>query len=334
MPATSPARVAANRTNARRSTGPRTPAGKRRASRNATTHGVFCADVVLPGENASLFREIRNQHLDAFRPQTIVELALVDRVVAATWRLRRLSGAEAALLGGKAAALAEQASAMAGRVAEEADDVLADENRTRGYRRARGLTGPDADPLTEAELAAVDEEFADTVARRDSLRATAAVAVGTEPGVAAAVTAAIVSADQPLERLARLRQRLEHEANRCHRELERLRDAAAKWAARPESPFADRGGVTDDADEAEDNEVLAEDDPTAAADEPAAPEPPADTGPIAAAAKPIPSLPSIVQNEPNTDRSSPSRASPRPVPTATPRSPDSPLAEGCASVGE
>jgi hypothetical protein len=46
-------KLAANRANAKKSTGPRTPEGKRRSSKNAVTHGMFCNDTVLPGEDAS-----------------------------------------------------------------------------------------------------------------------------------------------------------------------------------------------------------------------------------------------------------------------------------------
>ncbi len=41
-------RLAANRANARKSTGPRSPEGKRRASRNNTRHGLYSAEVHLP----------------------------------------------------------------------------------------------------------------------------------------------------------------------------------------------------------------------------------------------------------------------------------------------
>jgi hypothetical protein len=40
--------VAANRLNAQRSTGPRTPAGKARVSFNALKHGLTGREVVLP----------------------------------------------------------------------------------------------------------------------------------------------------------------------------------------------------------------------------------------------------------------------------------------------
>ena len=45
----SPAKLAANRSNALQSTGPRTPAGKARSSKNALRHGVYSVLPVVPG---------------------------------------------------------------------------------------------------------------------------------------------------------------------------------------------------------------------------------------------------------------------------------------------
>src|SRR3954464_1144391 len=87
-------RVKANRKNARRSTGPRTRAGKRRSSRNATSHGIYCKDLVLPGESREEFDAFRNAFLLRLSPQDVLELLIVDRIVSASWKLRRLQAAE------------------------------------------------------------------------------------------------------------------------------------------------------------------------------------------------------------------------------------------------
>ena len=52
-------KLAANRANARKSTGPRTPEGKARASLNAISHGLFCKDLVLPGESQEVLKLLR-----------------------------------------------------------------------------------------------------------------------------------------------------------------------------------------------------------------------------------------------------------------------------------
>src|SRR3982751_5224601 len=87
-------RLRSNRRNARQSTGPRTAAGKRRPSQNAPSHGVFCRDLVLPGESRAEFDAFRDAFLLRLSPQDVLELLIVDRIVAASWKLRRLQAAE------------------------------------------------------------------------------------------------------------------------------------------------------------------------------------------------------------------------------------------------
>jgi hypothetical protein len=91
----SEAKLAANRQNARKSTGPRTKEGKKRSSQNSLSHGIFCREVVLPGESQELFHTIRNSFLHTLSPQNLLELALVDEIAIATWKLRRLRDAQA-----------------------------------------------------------------------------------------------------------------------------------------------------------------------------------------------------------------------------------------------
>jgi hypothetical protein len=86
-----------NRINARRSTGPRTPAGKARASRNATRHGLTARAVLLPDEDAGAFARLARRLRDELRPEGPVERLLVERVAVCAWRLRRLLGVEAAV---------------------------------------------------------------------------------------------------------------------------------------------------------------------------------------------------------------------------------------------
>lgn len=88
---TSPTKSAANRRNALRSTGPRTPAGKARSSKNARRHGLLAGAVVLPEvESAAEW----GAHLDAtfedLAPSGRVEELLVERVAVLSWRLGRV----------------------------------------------------------------------------------------------------------------------------------------------------------------------------------------------------------------------------------------------------
>ncbi len=93
---TSERQKAANRANARRSTGPKSLAGKRAVRLNALRHGLLARDVVLPDEPADAFEDLRNAVHADLAPSGPVEGLLADRVVNAMWRLRRLERAEAA----------------------------------------------------------------------------------------------------------------------------------------------------------------------------------------------------------------------------------------------
>jgi hypothetical protein len=90
-------RVAANRENARRSTGPKTPQGKRAVRFNGLQHGLLSREAVLPGENEDEFEKFRNSMHVAFAPFGPIETLLADRVVNVAWRLQRLARLETAL---------------------------------------------------------------------------------------------------------------------------------------------------------------------------------------------------------------------------------------------
>src|SRR5262249_11813564 len=110
---TSERQKAANRANARHSTGPKTPAGKAVVRLNACRHGLLARDVVLPGEDADAFEDLWNRVRAHHSPEGPLEEYYVDRVVNIMWRLQRAGRAEAALFysrihGLKAERLAEQ----------------------------------------------------------------------------------------------------------------------------------------------------------------------------------------------------------------------------------
>jgi hypothetical protein len=99
---TSEARIAANRRNAQRSTGPRTPAGKRRSARNAVTHGILTHPFTLWEDEParSAFDKLYAALLDELDPVGLLEGLLVERIAIAYWRLRRLARAESLALAG------------------------------------------------------------------------------------------------------------------------------------------------------------------------------------------------------------------------------------------
>jgi hypothetical protein len=73
-------------------TGPRTAQGKAVAARNATTHGLFARDIVLPslGEDPEGYRQITDELTSQLQPRGLLERHYVEKIAAASWRLRRL----------------------------------------------------------------------------------------------------------------------------------------------------------------------------------------------------------------------------------------------------
>jgi hypothetical protein len=91
----SEAQINANHRNAAKSTGPRTPEGKRISSRNSLVHGLTAGQTLLPGENPDDLHDLHIQFMSEWNPVGPTEQSLVQRMVAAHWRLRRFSGLEA-----------------------------------------------------------------------------------------------------------------------------------------------------------------------------------------------------------------------------------------------
>jgi hypothetical protein len=87
----SEAKQATNRANARRSTGPRTAAGKAVAKLNAVSHGLRSAAPVVPGERAKDWHDHQTGMLAALAPVGTLETELVDRAALLSWRLRRVA---------------------------------------------------------------------------------------------------------------------------------------------------------------------------------------------------------------------------------------------------
>jgi len=83
------AQVVANRLNARKSTGPRTPDGKAAVAQNAVRHGLLAQQVVIRGEDPGEFEFYRDQMLGELSPAGAMESMLAERVVGLAWRLRR-----------------------------------------------------------------------------------------------------------------------------------------------------------------------------------------------------------------------------------------------------
>ncbi len=83
------AQIDANRQNAQKSTGPRTPEGKAVSSRNSLLHGLTAEKHFLDGEDPADFALLAEQFRAEWKPDGPTQDQLVDRMAAAHWRLRR-----------------------------------------------------------------------------------------------------------------------------------------------------------------------------------------------------------------------------------------------------
>ncbi len=87
----------ANRQNAKKSIGPRTPEGKARSSKNALKHGLLARDAVMADEDPAEYdRQLQILEENLF-PKNAIEFELVLQIADSRWRLRRITRIEAGL---------------------------------------------------------------------------------------------------------------------------------------------------------------------------------------------------------------------------------------------
>ena len=87
-------KIETNRRNASKSTGPRTPTGKRTIAKNALKHGFFSKWLLVahpdgkedPSEYQNFYAGIH----DYYQPSDFLEQLLVEKIAVWSWRLRRL----------------------------------------------------------------------------------------------------------------------------------------------------------------------------------------------------------------------------------------------------
>ncbi len=94
----SEAQLAANRANAKHSTGPQSADAKKRVSLNAVKSALTGRTVLLEGEDATAYQTLLSDHLKEFAPEGMRETALVQSLTDILWRLDRIPRLEDALL--------------------------------------------------------------------------------------------------------------------------------------------------------------------------------------------------------------------------------------------
>jgi hypothetical protein len=93
----SQAQTNANRENAKKSTGPRTPEGKAISSRNSLVHGMTSGKFLPPDGDPEEFFQLLDQFRNRFQPFDAAEDALVERLVAAEFKMRSVRYLDAGL---------------------------------------------------------------------------------------------------------------------------------------------------------------------------------------------------------------------------------------------
>ena len=82
--------IAANRRNAQKSTGPKTPQGKAAVSMNSLRHGLRARTVVLPGDDPQEFQRLCEDLEAEWQPLTRTEQIYLEQMATAYWKLQRL----------------------------------------------------------------------------------------------------------------------------------------------------------------------------------------------------------------------------------------------------
>src|ERR1022692_1380495 len=84
-------KLKANRENAKKSTGPKTPRGKAYSARNAIKHGLFSdtMDFISHGEDPKEYGEVLNGLRVQYQPLGMAEELEVERLAVCWWKLKR-----------------------------------------------------------------------------------------------------------------------------------------------------------------------------------------------------------------------------------------------------
>jgi hypothetical protein len=93
-----PQQIDANRRNALKSTGPKTPQGKAATSMNSLRHGLRARTVVLPGESREEFNQLCDDLEREWQPLSRTAQFYLEQMAVSQWKLTRMEVAEAAIL--------------------------------------------------------------------------------------------------------------------------------------------------------------------------------------------------------------------------------------------
>jgi hypothetical protein len=90
--------IAANRLNAQKSTGPKTPEGKAAVSRNALASGLLAHRPILKNEDPDEFNSFYKTTVQDLNPIGSIETLVAQRIVNLAWRLKRAGRMETGMI--------------------------------------------------------------------------------------------------------------------------------------------------------------------------------------------------------------------------------------------
>src|SRR5882762_9171874 len=99
--------IDANRRNALKSTGPKTPEGKAAVRMNSLRHGLRARTVVLPGENREEFNQLCDDLEREWQPKSRTAQFYLEQMAVSQWKLTRMEVAEAGIFQETASAKAQ-----------------------------------------------------------------------------------------------------------------------------------------------------------------------------------------------------------------------------------
>ncbi len=88
--------LAANRANAKNSTGPLTDEGKSRSSLNSLKHGLL-ANRLIPGEDQKLYEEFYQDWINDLKPLGMQQVVIADQIIMTAFKIMRCHQLEASL---------------------------------------------------------------------------------------------------------------------------------------------------------------------------------------------------------------------------------------------
>jgi hypothetical protein len=149
-PPISERKLVANRLNARRSTGPKTPEGKQRSAQNSFKSGIFVRQLFLNTDSGrkewQAYEDVATGIYEHYQPVSIMEEMLVDKVVSAAVRSARVLWFETAAFArndtfwGQAVDKVLRYQTATDRQLTKAIELLEDVQGKRKHAKSRGET--------------------------------------------------------------------------------------------------------------------------------------------------------------------------------------------------